>query len=140
MSSLRAIASAQAPLADASLEQSRRALEISSRVTDVYRQTAERAAADVHALVDSWMSFGRGFQRWQQAYFDALREAVESVAGKRQAFAQSVSPVEFAELQRDLYLELVSNTVRASTTLLQVSGQIAQDSVRPLQQQAQARA
>ena len=32
----------------------------------MYRQAAERAADDVHALFDSWMSLGRGLQRSQK--------------------------------------------------------------------------
>ena len=137
---LRALASAQGPLADAGFEQSRRALEITSRVTDVYRQAAERAADDVHALFDSWMSLGRGLQRWQQAYADALRQSLESVADKRQALLQSNSPVRFAEVQRDLYTEFMNHTVQASTRLLELTGQIVQDSLRPLQERGHARA
>jgi len=139
VSALGAVANAQGPLADAGFEQSRRALEITSRVTDVYRQAAERAADDVHALFDSWMSFGRGLQRWQQAYADVIRQSLESVADKRQNMLQSDSPVHFAEVQRDLYVDLVHNTVQASTRLLELTGQIVQDSVRPLQQRAHAR-
>lgn len=137
ISGLRAIAGVQGPLADAGLEQSRRAMEISSRVTDVYRQAAERAAGDVRALFDSWMSVGRGVQQWQQAYFDALRRSLETVARRRQDFAQTSSPVQFAEVQRDLYVDLVNTTLTASTTLLQLTGQIAQDAVRPLHERRQ---
>jgi len=45
--------------------------------------------------------------------------------------------VQFAEVQRDLYVDLVSTTLTASTTLLQLTGQIAQDAVRPLQERRQ---
>ena len=139
MSGLRAMANAQGPLTEAGFEQSRRALEITSRVTDVYRQAAERAADDVHAIFDSWMSLGRGVQQWQQAYVDASRQSLESLATKRQNMLQSDSPVRFAEVQRDLYVDLVSNTVQASTRLLELTGQIVQDLVRPLRERAQAR-
>ena len=81
MSGLRAIADAQGPLTEAGFEQSRRALEITSRVADVYRQAAERAATDVHALFNSWMSLGRGVQRWQQAYADAISAIVREPGG-----------------------------------------------------------
>jgi hypothetical protein len=136
MSGLRAIAGLQ----DAGFEQSRRVVEATARITDVYREASERAAGDVHALFDSWTSLGRGLQRWQQAYFDHLEQWVQSVAGKRQDLVRSNSPVALAEIQRDLYVDLVGKTLSASTTLLQVSGQIAQDAVRPLQDRAQARA
>ena len=139
VSGLRAMANAQGPLTEAGFEQSRRALEITSQVTDVYRQAAERAANDVHALFDSWMIVGRGVQQWQQAYVDASRQSLESLAAKRQNMLQSDSPVHFAEVQRDLYVDLVSNTVQASTRLLELTGQIVQDSVRPLRERAHAR-
>src|SRR4051812_12613060 len=57
---LRAAAGIQGPLADAGFEQSRRALEATSGMTEVYRQGAERASDDVRALFESWMSLGRG--------------------------------------------------------------------------------
>jgi hypothetical protein len=139
-SGLRALTSAQGPLVDEGFEQSRRALETTARVTDVYRQAAERAADDVRALFDSWMSFGRGLQQWQQTYADALRQSLESVAAKRQALLQSDSPVRFAEVQRDLYIDLVNNTVQASTRLFELTGHIVEESARPLRERAHARA
>jgi hypothetical protein len=138
MSGLRAIAGVQGPLADASFEQSRRVVETTARITYLYREAAERAAGDVHALFDAWTSLGRGLQDWQYAYFDALRQAVESVARRRQDFVRSNSPVQFAEVQRDLYVDLVSNTCRANATLLQLAGQITQNAVRPLMENAHA--
>jgi phasin protein len=135
----RALSGAQGPLTDAGFEQSQRALEVTSRVTGVYRQAAERAVEDVRALFDSSMSLGGGLQQWQQAYYDAVRQSVESIARKRPDFAQINSPVQFAEVQRDLYIELVNNSLKASTTLLQLAGQIAQNAVRPLQERAHAR-
>ena len=140
MSGLRAFAGAQGPLTDEGFEQSRRALEITARVTDVYRQAAERGADDVHALFDSWMSFGRGLQRWQQVYADTVRQSLESLATKQQALLQSDSPVRFAEVQRDLYLEVVGNSVQASTRLFELTGQIVQELVRPLRERAHAQA
>jgi hypothetical protein len=140
LSGFRAIAGVQAPLADAGFEQSRRALEVTSAMTDVYRQAAERAAGDVRALFDCWTNLGRGMQQWQHAYVDAVQRSIESMARKRQDLVQANSPVQFAELQRDLYVDFVSHTAKVSTTLLQLAGQIAHDAVRPLQERAHARA
>ena len=75
-----------------------------------------------------------------KAYADALRQSLESVAEKRQNMLQTDLPVHFAEVQRDLYVDLVSNTVQASTKLLELAGQIVQDSMRPLGERAHARA
>jgi Phasin protein len=136
---LRAVAGIQGPLADAGFEQSRRALETTSGMTEVYRQGAERAADDVRALFESWMSLGRGLQQWQQAYFDAVRQSMDIVSGKRRDLGQTDSPRQFAEVQRDLYVDLVNSALRGSTTLLQLTAQIAQEAVRPLQERARAR-
>ena len=84
LSGLRAIAGVQRPLADAGLEQSRRLVETTAHVTDVYRQAAERADVDVRALFDSWTSVGRGLQEWQRAYFDLFQrrwEVLKTSAG-----------------------------------------------------------
>jgi hypothetical protein len=138
ISSLRAIAAAQEPLTDVGLDQSKRALEVASRVTDVCRQGAERSAEHVRALVESWIQLGQGLQRWQHAYFDQLQECASTVAQKRQQLASCNSPVEFAEVQRDLYVDLVNNTFKATTTLLQIAGQISQEAAQPLQQRPRA--
>jgi hypothetical protein len=134
--SLRAIAGVQRPLADAGFEQSRRVLETTARITDVYREGSERAANDVHALFDAGVNFGRGLQRWQHAYFELLQQSVGSVARKQQDLLRSNSPVEFAEVQRDLYVDLVRNASTANATLLHLTGQIVHDAVRPLEQRA----
>jgi hypothetical protein len=136
MSSLRAIAGAQGPLADAGFDQSQRALEVTTRVTDVYHDAAERAANDLDALIGSWTSLGRGLQRWQHAYFDQLQQFMGSVARKRQDLLRCNSPVELATVQRDLYVDLVKRAFEANTTLLQLTGQIAQEAVRPLRERA----
>jgi hypothetical protein len=138
MSSLRAIAGVQGPLADAGFDQSQRALDVTTRVTDVYHDAAERAAHDLDALIGSWTSLGRGLQRWQHAYFDQLQQFMGSVARKRQDLLRSNSPVEFASVQRDLYVDLVRRAFEANATLLQLTGQIAQEAVRPLQERAHA--
>ena len=137
MSGLRAIAGVQRPLADAGLEQSRRLVETTAHVTDVYRQAAERADVDVRALFNSWTSVGRGLQDWQRAYFDLFQQSMGSIEDKRRHLAKCNSPVEFAEVQRDLYVELVRNTLTANARLWQLVGQIAQQAVQPLQHRAQ---
>jgi hypothetical protein len=48
------------------------------------------------------------------------------------------SPVKLAEIQHDIYIDVVNNLFMGSTTLLQIAGQIAQDAVRPLQERVRA--
>jgi hypothetical protein len=138
MSSLRAIAGVQGPIADVGFDQSQRALEITTRVTDLCHDAAERAADDLDALIGSWQSLGRGLQRWQHAYFDQLQHFMGSIARKRQDLLRSNSPVEFATVQRDLYVDLVKRAFEANVTLLQLTGQITQEAVRPLKERARA--
>jgi hypothetical protein len=61
------------------------------------------------------------------------------VASKREDVTKSNSPVQLAEVQRDLHVDLVNGTLRSTTNLLHLAGQIVQESVRPLQERAQAR-
>lgn len=136
---LRAVAGTQAPLAEVSYDQSRRLVEATARVTDIYHDAAQRTAEDVQALVGSFSNLGRGLQQYQHAYLDLVSRSMESVSRKQQDLFRVNSPVEFAEVQRDLYLEVVNTMLTGSTTLLQIVGQITQDAVRPLQERAQAR-
>lgn len=136
---LRAVAGAQAPLADVSYDQSRRLVEATARVTDVYHDAAQRTADDVQALIGAFSNLGRGLQRYQHAYLDLISRSMESVSRKRQDLFRVNSPIEFAEIQRDIYLDAVNSLLTGSTTLLQIVGQITQDAVRPLQERARAR-
>ena len=138
MSSLRALAGAQAPLADIGFDQSQRALEITMHVSGVFREGAERAADDLNALIGSWANLGRGLQRWQHAYYEQLQRSMASFARRRQDLLRSNSPVEFAKVQRDLYVDFVRNTLSSNTALLQLAGQIAEEAARPLQQRSHA--
>jgi Phasin protein len=126
----------QVPLADAGLEQGRRVIEATAQVTDVYRDAAERSADDVQALVSSFQTFGRGLQQWQHAYLDLLNQSAERMARKRSELMNARSPVQVAEVQRDLYLDAVNGLFTANTRLLQLGVQIAQDAMRPLQGRA----
>jgi hypothetical protein len=140
MSGLRAMAGAQGPLADASYAQSRQFLEASAGVTNVYRDTTESTAEDVQALVSSYAHFGLGLQQMQHAYFDLLHRSLERAtkrgARKPQDLLRCSSLLEFAEVQRDLYRDAVGLTFEASTTMLRLAGQVARDTLQPLDSRA----
>lgn len=133
---IRMMTRAQAPLADAGYDQGRRLIESSARVTDAYREAAERSAEDAQALIASYASIGRGLQQWNHACFDLLSQSVERSAQKRQALMQCSSVAELAQVQRDLYLDTIDGLFTSSTTLLQLAGRIAHDAVQPLQDRA----
>ena len=72
----------------------------------------------------------------QHAYLEMLDRAVDQAAHKPQALLRAKSLEEFAEVQRDLYLDAVNRAVESSTTLLQIAAQTAQQAMRPLQARA----
>jgi len=139
-SGFRAIIGVQVPLADAGFEQGRRIIDVTAQVTDVYRDAAERSSDDVQALVSSLQTFGHGVQRWQHAFLDLLNQSAERISRKRGELMSARSPVQVAEVQRDLYLDAVKGLFAANTTLLQLGVQIAQDTMRPLQDRAHGHA
>ncbi|MBV8870003.1 MAG: phasin family protein, partial [Acetobacteraceae bacterium] len=133
---LRTVAEAQRPVAERGIAQGQQAIETAAGVSEAYRQAAERAAEDVQALAVSCTHFVRGAQQWQHAYFDMAQRALQRFGGRPQALLRAGSPVEAAQVQRDLYVEMVNSAVASGSTLLQLAGQVAQDIARPLQERA----
>ena len=137
---LRVIAGVQNPLTDVGIDQSRRMLDVTVRLSDAYREATERTADDVHALIASWENYGRGLQRWQHTWFDLLQQSVGRFDRKRQELLRANSVEEFADVQRDMYIDFVNHMLNAGTTLLQLAGQITQSAAEPLQQRARSSA
>ena len=133
---LRTVAEAQRPVAERGYAQGQQAIETAARVSEAYRQAAERTAEDAQALAVSWTHFVRGAQQWQHAYFDMAQRALQRLGGRPQALLRAASPAEAAQIQRDLYVEAVGSAITAGSALLQLAGQIAQDTARPLQERA----
>jgi flagellar biosynthesis/type III secretory pathway protein FliH len=135
---LHAVAEMQAPLAAVSTNQSRQLMEITTSVTDICHEAAQRSGDDVRAVTESFHNLARGLQTYQRAYLDLLSRSIEGVSRKQHDVLHVNSPVKLAEIQRDIYIDVVNNLFAGTTTLLQIAGQIAQDAVRPLQERAQA--
>jgi len=133
---LRTVAEAQRPVAERGYEEGQQAIETAAGVSEAYRQAAERTAEDVQALAVSCTHFVRGAQQWQHAYFDMAQRALQRFGSRPQALLRAGSPVEAAQVQRDLYVEMVNSAVASGSTLLQLAGQVAQDTARPLQERA----
>ncbi len=132
----RTVAEAQRPVAERGYAQGQQAIETAAQVSDAYRQAAERTADDLQAFAVSWTHLIRGVQQWQHAYFDMAQRAFRRFGTRPQELLRASSPVEAAQIQRDLYVEAVNGAITSSSTLLQLAGQIAQDTVRPLQERA----
>ena len=134
----RSLAQAQAPLAEAGLEQTRRVTETAARVTDIYREASERTTEDIQALLRCAGVLGRGFQRWQHACMDLVQQSTGRAADKRRMLFHASSPTELAEAQRDFFIDVVNHMFTASTALFQLAAQIAQDAIRPLQERSRS--
>jgi hypothetical protein len=133
---VRAAAGMTGRIADAGNGRSHRVLGAAARALDIYREVGDRTAENVQALVTSYMTLGRGAQRIQHAYLELLDRALDRVTHKPQDLLRCKTLEEFAEVQRDLYLEAVNQAVESSTTLLQLAAQTAQQAMRPLQAHA----
>src|ERR1700733_1558114 len=128
---LHAMAEMQAPLAAVSTNQSRQVMEITTSVTDICHEAAQRSGDDVRAVTESFHNLARGLQTYQRAYLDLLSRSIEGISRKQHEVLQADSPVKLAEIQRDIYTGVVNNLFTGSATLLQIVGQVAQDAVRP---------
>jgi hypothetical protein len=133
---MRALAEVQAPLTEAGYEEGRRFIERTARVTDVYREAADRTSDDLQALVAGYSRLARGWQQIQHTYFDLLRQALDRMHRRPQNFWRARSIPEMAEVQRDLFTDWLKINLTISTSLLQLGSQIAQEAVQPLKERS----
>ena len=82
------------------------------------------------------MSLGRGMQQMQHACLELLDRAVDRATHKPQDLLRCKTLEEFAEVQRDLYLDAVNHALESSTTLLRIAAQTAQQAMSPLHARA----
>jgi Phasin protein len=136
--SLRSMAAANEPLISAGYDQGRRIVEATLRINDTYRDAAERTVNETQALTEAQANLGRGLQQWQHACFDLWHRAFDTMVRRQQEMLRCNSLAAVAEIQRDLYVDAVSNAFTSSTTLLQISAQTAQDALRPLQERVRS--
>jgi Phasin protein len=130
---LRAAAEANVPLTDAGYVEGRRLLDDTTRIANLYREASEDTAADVQALVASAAQLGRGLQRMQDAYLDVLQRALGRAKRQPHDLLRCRSAVEFAEVQRDLYVDGVTTALEMNAALLHLACQVAQDAAAPLE-------
>lgn len=129
---VHAMAAAQAPLADMSYDNSRRFVETSATVTEVYRDASENTAEDVLALVGAYSNIGRGMQRYQHALLNETSRSMQTMSSKFQDLFRAKTPVAVAEIHRDLYFHGIKSMISGSTTLLHLMEKVTQEAVRPL--------
>jgi hypothetical protein len=133
---VRAAAGMNGRMADAGYGRSHRVLGAAVRALDIYREAGDSTAENVQALFSAYVTLGRGAQKMQHACLELLDRAVDYATHKPRDLLRCKTLEEFAEVQRDLYLDAVNHALESSTTLLQLATQTAQQAMRPLQARA----
>jgi len=133
MTGVRTVSEVGGRVADISFGRGRDILASAKRTMDVYRDASERSTDGIQALFSSWMAIGRSLQHMQHAWLEALDHSMQHATHKPQDLLRCKTPIEFAEVQRDLYIDAVNHAIRASSRMLDVINHTAQDAARPLQ-------
>jgi Phasin protein len=133
MTGMRAAAGAGGRVADIGLGRGHQMMSSAAHAMDIYRNASERSAERVQALFSSAMILGRGLQQMQHAWLEMVDRRMETTTYKPQDLLRCKNIVEFAEVQRDLYLDAVNHAFESTSRLLDMAGRTAQEAVRPLQ-------
>jgi vacuolar-type H+-ATPase subunit H len=132
---MRTAAGVNGRFVEAGYDRSQRLLEATAHALEIYTQAGESAAEKVQALFGTAVQMGRGVQQMQVAYLQLLDRTLQQASRKPQDLLRAQSIEEFAEVQRDLYLEAVNHAFEATSTLLQLAGRVAQQAVPSTQHQ-----
>jgi hypothetical protein len=122
---MRAMAEIQADCAKANLDQGQRVLGAALQVVDMYREAAGLTAGNMQALTESYTNAGRGLQTWQQESFAQFRRSAAHLTARQQDFGWHRSPAEFVKAQRDIYVGVVNDLLRANTVFFDVAAKAA---------------
>jgi hypothetical protein len=128
----RAASDIQGRIADAGYGSGEDLLGSAASALGVYRAAGENSASGVQALLESWLSLGRGVQQIQHAALELMGRAVGEAGHKPQDLLRVTSLEELAQVQRDFYLDAVNHAFEASTRLLELAISAAQEAIRPL--------
>jgi Phasin protein len=123
-------------VADISFGRGHRWLTSATQAMDIYRDASDRSAECMQALFSSYLTFGRGLQAIQHAWLESADHAIETATHKPQDLLRCKNVIELAEVQRDLYIDVLNHAVESTTRLFDIAGRTAQDTVRSLQPRA----
>jgi Phasin protein len=132
MMGVRTAAGVGSRVADISFGRGHDLMSSAAHAMDIYRDASERSAQRVQALFSSAMVMGRGLQSMQHAWLEMMDHTMEHAAHKPQDLLRCKNMIEFAEVQRDLYLDAINHAFESTSRLLDLAGRTAQDAVRPL--------
>jgi hypothetical protein len=130
---MRAAAGVNGRLADVSYGNGHRFLEQAARMMDIYGQASESTADNLKTLFNASLSLGRGIQQMQHTWLNLLDRSVNDAARKPQDLLRCKSPVEFAEAQREIFVQSIDRAIETSTTMLQLAERVVRDAIGPLQ-------
>jgi hypothetical protein len=133
LAGVRTVANVGDHVANISFDRSHNLLASATHAMDIYRDASERSADGIQALFSSWMAMGRGLQQMQQACLEIFDQSMEHAVHKPRDLLHCKTVVEVAEVQRDLYVDAVSQAITSSSRLLEMMNTAARDAMRPLQ-------
>jgi len=134
---LRALVSAQEPIAFAGHDFARMVLTSVTEIAEIYRSADDHMIGEVAALSAAYGRLGRGVPEWTHAWVDLAQRSFERLGARQGQCLRSTSPAELAAAQRDFCKEYVHSSFVATTTLLQLAVRVTQEAIRPLQQRTQ---
>jgi hypothetical protein len=137
---MRAAAGMNGRLADVGIGGSHRVLEQASRVVEIYSQASAATADNLRLMFNAYLSLTHGLQQTQHTWLSLLDATINDAAHKPQDMLRCTSMVDFANAQRELYVNAVERAVEASATLLQLGERVAREAVAPLREKARTNA
>jgi hypothetical protein len=111
-----------------------------ARMIDIYKGASEDTSANARALARTYVQMGRGMQGLQKTYVELLERASRRAASRPLEFLRCRSVEEFAQVQRDMYVDSLNYSLEATGTLLEAAGAVAQDALKSLHERTQASA
>lgn len=133
MAGVRAAAGMNGRIVEIGYGRGHRWLASAAQAMDVYQDASGTSAEPMLALFSSCLSLGRGIQQFQHTWLDLMDHAVERASHRPQDFMRCKTAAEFAELQRDVFVETINHAFDASAALLESASRVAQEAMRPLQ-------
>jgi len=130
---LRAITAAQTPVAEGSLAHGVRFSDNLAEIAQIYLQATERTAGDLESLALCYGQIGQAMQHWQTAAADLMQRLMKRAGDKPQSVFSCKSVTELAQWQHDMYAEMLGAFVSANHAMLQLTSQVAQNAMRPLE-------
>ena len=121
-------------------QQSKRLSEGMAKATDFYRQNAEFAANRMNALLSAYSVLAQGAQEIQKTYIEVLQHSFEMATTSPRELMRCTNLSEMADLQQDLLRRGIDEWLEGGSKLLQVSGRVAEEAIRPIQERVRQEA